>query len=442
VIGGASRPVGDVRAGDAAWSPDGRTIAYTVDADLGLVGTDASNPRKIWTSAGRANYPVWAPDGRRLRLSVFDTAANRSSIWEVKADGGSPHALLPDFDPSEFPCCGRWTPNGRHYVFSAGRERQDLWVLAESWLPLTRGKPVRLTQGPLNYGGAAFSRDGRKLFANGYNQSGELVRCPLGAGECTRFLGGIDAWAVSFSQNGESLAYVLADGTLWRSRADGSEKLQLTYPPVSAAMPRWSPDGQQIAYFTLPTRNARIQIVPASGGASKEAIAKDVGSQTDASWSPDGRRMAFGRAIGGPEVKDITIQIAELESGEIQVLPESKGLFSPRWSPDGRFIAAISHDSLRLLLYEVSSRRWRTLVSAKSIVGYPTWTTDSAFLFFDEAGVRMRLRIADGHKETAYSYQGLRRLNRLGAWVDNAPDGSILTLRDTSLDEIFALALE
>jgi hypothetical protein len=90
----------------------------------------------------------------------------------------------------------------------------------------------------------------------------------------------------------------------------------------------------------------------------------------------------------------------------------------------------------------VSSRRWRTLVSAKSIVGYPTWTTDSAFLFFDEAGVRMRLRIADGHKETAYSYQGLRRLNRLGAWVDNAPDGSILTLRDTSLDEIFALALE
>ena len=54
----------------------------------------------------------------------------------------------------------------------------------------------------------------------------------------------------------------------------------------------------------------------------------------------------------------------------------------------------------------------------------------------------MRMRIADGRKETVNSYEGLRRLSRLGAWVDHAPDGSILTLRDTSLDEIFALELE
>ena len=72
VLGGTPRPVGDVSATDAAWSPDGATIAYTAQSDLYLAGSDASNRRKIWTSPGTASNPVWAPDGRRLRLSVFD----------------------------------------------------------------------------------------------------------------------------------------------------------------------------------------------------------------------------------------------------------------------------------------------------------------------------------------------------------------------------------
>ena len=373
VLGGTPRPVGDVRASDAAWSPDGRTIAYTAGADLSLVGRDASNPRKIWTSRDRAFNPVWAPDGRRLRLSVFDSAASRSRIWEVRSDGGDAHPILQGFDPSLSPCCGRWTPDGRHYVFAAGRERQDLWVLTESWLSRGSREPVRLTQGPLNYGGPLSSRDGRKLFANGWQESGELVRCPLGSGECATFLGGIDAWGMSFSKDGQWVAYVLADGALWRSRADGTEKLQLTFPPVSAALPQWSPDGQQIAYFTLPISTSRLFLVPSNGGPAKEAVPEGGQTQMDANWSADGRRLVFGRAIGmGPEDRDITIQIADLATGEIKPVPDSKGLFSPRWSPDGRYLAAISHDSLRLLLYEFSSQRWRPLVAAKTIVGYPS----------------------------------------------------------------------
>ena len=249
---------------------------------------------------------------------------------------------------------------------------------------------------------------------------------------------------MSFSKDGQWVAYVLADGALWRSRADGTEKVQLTFPPVSAALPQWSPDGQQIAYFTLPISTSRLFLVPSNGGPAKEAVPEGGKTQMDANWSADGRRLAFGRAIGmGPEDRDITIQIADLATGEIKQVPDSKGLFSPRWSPDGRYLAAISHDSLRLLLYEFSSQRWRPLVAAKTIVGYPSWARDSTFLFFDEAGVRVRLRIADGRKETVSSYEGLRRrITRLGAWVDHAPDGSILAVRDTSLDEMFALELE
>jgi serine/threonine protein kinase/Tol biopolymer transport system component len=446
VLGGTPRPVGDLRAWDAAWSPDGRAIACTASPDLFLADKDGSNRRKIWSMSGpRLSSPAWSPDGRRLRLTLLDQEANRSSLWELGADGSHPHPLLPGFDQSS--CCGRWTPDGRHYIFVAGEGRSDLWVLTEKagWLSFGNATPVPLTQGPLNYGRPVPSRDGKKIFAEGWRVSGELVRCPLGAGECASFLGGIDAWGVSFSRDGEWVAYTLADGTLWRSRADGTEKLQLTFPPQPAALPRWSPDGRQIAFFTLPQQTSKILLVPADGGPTRAAAPADKGPQTDSSWSPDGRRLVFGRPSGstlGPEARNITIQIVDLETGQLTQVPGSKGLFSPRWSPDGRYLVAMSYDSLRLLLYEFSSQRWKPLIAAGTVLGYPSWARDSKSLFVEEGRTRVRVWISDGHKETVSTYKGLRRLARLGIWVDNAPDGSILTERDTSLDEIFALELE
>jgi Tol biopolymer transport system component len=444
ILGGTPRPVGDLRAGDAAWSPDGRAIAYTAGADLFLVATDGTNPRKIWTSGGIAYYPAWSPDGRRLRLSVSEPKVNRSSLWEVAADGGHPHPVLPGFEASA--CCGRWMPDGRHYVFSAGNaNRTDLWVRTEpaGWPSSGSAEPVRLTQGPLSYGVPVPSRDGRRLFADGWRQSGELVRCPLGTGDCAPFLGGIDAEGVSFSRDGQWAAYALSDGTLWRSRADGTEKLQLTFPPLTAALPQWSPDGRQIAFCRLgPDQTTKVLLVPAQGGPPHDVAPGDKGTEMDASWSPDGRRLALGRHIsGGPEDRDVSIQIADLETGQVTPVPGSTGLFSPRWSPDGRHLAALSHDSLRLLLYDFSSQRWRPLLAA--YVAYPTWAGDGEHLFVDTGNARVRLRIADGHQEVASTYAGLRRINRqLGAWVANAPDDSILALRDTSIDEMFALELE
>ena len=454
-LGGTPRPVGDLRADDAAWSPDGRMIAYTVGAELFLTGTDGSNPRKIWTAAGDVSYPAWAPDGGSLRLSVVDPQNRRPSLWEVAATGGNPHPVLPGFDG--WACCGRWSPDGRRYVFSAGPPAQsgvaslapagrDLWVLTErrGWLSSGSTQPTRLTQGPLSYEVPVWSRDGRKIFAEGSRQSGELVRCKLGSDECVTYLGGIDAEGVSFSRDGQWVAWVAPDGGLWRSHADGSEKLQLSFPPLFAALPQWSPDGKRICFARL-ERGAptRLLVVSADGGPTQEALPGDKGSQVDGEWSPDGRRLAFGRLTsGGPQDNDITIQIADLETGQITAVPGSKGLFSPRWSPDGRHLAALWHDSLRLLLYDFASQQWRPLVE-RTYVGYPGWARDSTSVFVTEDGRRVRYWIADGHREVVHSFEGLRQINRLlGPWVGRASDDSILALRDTSLDEVFALELE
>jgi len=71
-----------------------------------------------------------------------------------------------------------------------------------------------------------------------------LTRYDLKSGRFESYLGGISAEYVSFSKDGQWVAYVAyPEGTLWRSKMDGSERLQLTYAP-QALMPRWSPDGK------------------------------------------------------------------------------------------------------------------------------------------------------------------------------------------------------
>jgi Tol biopolymer transport system component len=443
IVGGTPRPVGDLRADDAAWSPDGQTLAYTVGAELLLASTDGSGSRTIWNAEGNIFRPAWAPDGRRLRVSVEGPGG--SSLWELGADGAEPHPLLTDFE--EPACCGRWLPDGRNFVFQAGRDRQDLWMLTEraGWLSPAGDRPARLTQGPSSYVAPSPSRDGRRVFANGRRTSGELVRCPLGSNECAPYLGGLQASGVAFSPDGESIAWTAPDGTLWRSRADGTERLQLTFPPLVALLPRWSPDGQQIGFNSvLPGESLKLRLIPAEGGTSRDAVPGDAKAQLDMSWSPDGRAFVFGRNPADYRDDDpFTLQVLDVGSGEISPVPGSEGLFSPRWSPDGRRLAALSHDSLRLRVYGFSSRRWRTLVDEGTLVGYPTWADDGEHVFVIENNARVRVDVQNGRKEVVVDFKELRRLQTgFGQWVGQAPDGSVLTLRDTSLDEIFALELE
>jgi hypothetical protein len=59
-----------------------------------------------------------------------------------------------------------------------------------------------------------------------------------------------------------------------------------------------------------------------------------------------------------------------------------------------------------------------------------------------DGDARLRLRVPDGRREIVRSYAGFAQFAPMGNWVDHAPDDSILTVHDTSLDELFALQLE
>ena len=89
------------------------------------------------------------------------------------------------------------------------------------------------------------------------------------------FLSGISAEDVVFSKDGRWLAYVsYPEGNLWRSKPDGTQKIQLTSAPLFAALPRWSPDGKQIAFYNYSVGEpGRIYVVAAQGGAPHATVA-------------------------------------------------------------------------------------------------------------------------------------------------------------------------
>ena len=94
------------------------------------------------------------------------------------------------------------------------------------------------------------SKDGKKLFVVGALARGELARYDAKSTEFVPFLSGISADSVSFSKDGQWVAYVsFPEGTLWKSKSDGSQRIQLTYPPLTALLPSWSPDGRQIVFY-------------------------------------------------------------------------------------------------------------------------------------------------------------------------------------------------
>jgi Tol biopolymer transport system component len=69
--------------------------------------------------------------------------------------------------------------------------------------------------------------------------------------EFVPFIAGISATAPTFSRNGKWVAYLsYPQHSVWRSRSDGTERMQLTFPPVDVRFPAISPDGTKVAFHT------------------------------------------------------------------------------------------------------------------------------------------------------------------------------------------------
>ena len=262
-LGGPPRRLGNVVAHDGSWSPNGQRFVYANGSALYLTNSDGTEPR-VLVSAGSnpvvwAWQPMWSLDGKRVRFTVYDESNQVGSLWEITTEGKDMHPLFPGWQDPPMQCCGSRTPDGRYYLFvswknllgSGSFPAPDIWAVKERNGLLRRpsGPPVQLTAGPLHFSDPVSSLDGKVLFAVSNSNRGELMRYDRKTQQLSPYLTGISAEGVNFSKDGAWMTYVTwPQGQLWRSRSDGSEALQLTFAPLRAYDPHWSPDGNQIAY--------------------------------------------------------------------------------------------------------------------------------------------------------------------------------------------------
>jgi Tol biopolymer transport system component len=386
--GAGLRRLADVEGHDGAWSPDGHRLALAKEEALFIAQGDGSSPRKIASLPGKADWIRWAPDASRIRFTVVDPGTTRLSLWECHEDGTHLRRLAFSASKRAQECCGEWTPDGSYFFFRIFDERRsDIWVMRErrSYLPWASNGLIRLTSGPLNSLGVIPSVDGKKLFSLEATQgSSELAKYDVRTGQLTSVASGIFADMADLSSDRQWMVYTeTRDGTLWRCKVDGSQRLQLTYAPMFIFGPHWSPDGKQVAFMGhMPDGPWKNYVLPATGG-NPHALPSQERNAADATWSPDGNSILFGRPpddMGEPGTPK-AIHLLDLKSGAVTTLPGSEGLFSPRWSPNGRYAVAMPLNQSALLLYDFVAGRWSTLVSDQA-VAVPVWSRDSAYVYF------------------------------------------------------------
>jgi tricorn protease-like protein len=250
---------------------------------------------------------------------------------------------------------------------------------------------------------------------------------------------GISAWNPTFSSDGKWVAYAsFPDQTLWRSRTDGTDRLQLTDRPEQAYFSFISPDGKQVTYDN---DRGEINVISMDGGSRRRIVEHGWA----ASWSPDGNRLVFADYSDRVHTK---FQIYDLRTENRSFVPETDDLTGVQWVAEDLLVAA-SNDRTRLVVFDLKTQRWSDLVSFTNPVTVVNWahTPDYKYVHYTTGGAEpqaFRVRLADHKVEALTSLKDLARATTGGGQtqVSVAPDGSPVFTRDIGTEEIYALTVQ
>jgi len=452
--GGSPRRLGELTGHAGAWSPDGKRVLYANGNELFVADGDGTSAHRMLSLPDRAFELRWSPRGDVVRFIFRDPKTKTVSLAEAPPDGSSFRTLL-SANMASGSYFGNWTPDGRYFIYSLARDgRSDVWALPENAGagPRETPEPVRLISGPISLSRPVSGGDGKWLYAFGELRHIEIVHYEAKKGTLMPILHGVSADGLAFSRDGAWVAYtVFPERTLWRSRVNGGDRLQLTFSPVEALLPQWSPDGQRIAYMArAPGGHWKLHLIPIAGGESEQLLPGEE-DEGNPSWSPNGSALVFAgvpwERFFAPQVT--AIYRLDLRTRQVTPLPGSQGLWSPRWSPDGRYIVAETADSLGLRLFDCKTGTWGPLaqLTGTTLVGYTSWSRDSLAVYFNTSATATeetfyRVPVATRVAEHIPGPKGMQQPATLGPWFTVAPDGSLLFLRDASVNEIFSFRVE
>jgi DNA-binding winged helix-turn-helix (wHTH) protein/Tol biopolymer transport system component len=454
LVGGSPRRLGDLAVDDAEFSPDGMRIAFSRGDAIYLSDTRGSAPQKLAACVGFCQSLAWSPDGQVIRFTQIDENTDQRTLWEVNVRDGSLHPFLPGWNDPAIDCCGRWTSDGKYYIFASVRNNQsEIWALRESKTPLQLAppQPIQLTHGPFGFGEPLPSRDGRTIYVAGVTERMDLERVDAVTHQVKPLLNGMPVWEMYFSRDGQWLVYINgADDSVWRSRADGSapQKLVQNTNVLRFAHVRFGPDGKRILLQAGGRgQPSSIYSMSADGGAVTELgaighpwIMPDV--------SPDGQSVVFGpdfeTADKSPERSMLSLY--NLQSEEKTVIPGSRGLFAAVWSPDGRYLAAYSTDKRVMKIYDFARGRWSELARGNDLTN-PYWSADGRYVYLQDLLTPgepvFRFSTATWRKEPVFSFEEILHSGpQRCLFIGLTPDGSLLTRVTRDSGDLYALGVD
>ena len=142
------------------------------------------------------------------------------------------------------------------------------------------------------------------------------------------------------------------------------------------------------------------------------------------------------------------LRILDLSTHQIAIVAGSEGIYSPRWSPDGRYIAAMPVEATSLKIFDLQSQKWSELIRKDTLgtLAFPSWSRDGKSIYFlriaanADKGI-FRVRAGGGDPERVVSLKNID-LGGFWSWTGLDPGDAPLVMRDTGSNDIYSLTLE
>jgi len=388
-----------------AWSPDGHELAFNDDNPFNYEGRNTyPSASKLWavdvtTKARRvitehdAVQSNWSPHGQRLAFWGEQKGGHRD-IWTVAADGGSEPLLVTDDGFIDWNPV--WSPDGAYLYFLSNRGGEmNLWRVAiEEPTGRLRGEPEPATLPSNNCQYLSFARNGGSL-VYGQNTGSENV-WQVGFDPVR---GQVDPPATFLRQGLKRYAYFslapdeehfvyLARGEpqqdLFTADRAGTPQHRLTDDVAQDIVPRWSPDGEWIAFLSDRSGKYEIWKVRADGSGLTQ-MTHEPGREVIAPvWSPDGRKLLY-------QVRNVNSYIIDASRPGAEQTPQSlageppTGFIPWDWSPDGSCLVGwLPINGGGIVFYDFAQHRYERFNTASG--DFPIWLNDNRRVLFHDRG--------------------------------------------------------
>lgn len=380
-----------------AISPDGTQVAYSARSSEGaaskqfilvkVIGGDSS--RRLTEGLDPEGDAAWSPDGRMIAFVRYQQATKKTGIFMIPS-GGGPESMIWSSEEERIQTLG-WSPDGQWLLASINDKRTS----QISAIELLTGKIRRLVEGSeFGYPGFGVTADGRRLIyskhplgpANVYEL--DLQPGMLRLGEPRQVTKGIWMNQMRVIDGGRSILYVDSaeeeGGSLWLRRlGEGLEPEAIQTANGIMGGLSVSADGRRIVYAQSPVVRKELWRLKLEGKTVQaEPVFSTTHSEQNPDYSPDGLRVAFHSTRTGAS----EIWVGNRDGSNARQLTHTKARMTatPRWSPDGSWIAYESNESGQSEVYLVRSNGGaaKRMTKNPATDAIPSWSRDGRWLYF------------------------------------------------------------